>query len=173
MRLRPILIVVGALSVLTVSAATAWGGNPPGNNGTVKVRGASDDTNGNQPHAGCQLQIQFAGFDEGPLTGTATFELRPPSGQGVLFEDSTFIGEDPAGGANDLDATLDVDLAGPIGDAGLAAHDQQGFHVKLTVHAEGSIGADTKHKTFWVSDCEGEGSGEGEGEGGEGAGEGS
>jgi hypothetical protein len=30
---------------------------------------------------------------------------------------------------------------------------RQGFHVKLTVHAEGSQGADTKHKVFWVEGC--------------------
>ncbi|MGH2658951.1 MAG: hypothetical protein ACRDHS_04615, partial [Actinomycetota bacterium] len=30
-------------------------------------------------------------------------------------------------------------------------HPNQGFHVKLTVEAEGSIGADAKHKVFWVT----------------------
>jgi hypothetical protein len=49
MRLRPILIVAAALSVLTVSAGSAWGGDPPGNNGTVKVDGLTfDDTRGNE-----------------------------------------------------------------------------------------------------------------------------
>jgi hypothetical protein len=33
-------------------------------------------------------------------------------------------------------------------------HPQQGFHVKLTIHADGSQGADTKHKVFWVQPCE-------------------
>ena len=29
----------------------------------------------------------------------------------------------------------------------------QGFHVKLTINAEGSQGADKKHKVFWVKDA--------------------
>ena len=29
----------------------------------------------------------------------------------------------------------------------------QGFHVKLTINAEGSQGADVKHKVFWVTGC--------------------
>jgi hypothetical protein len=160
MRFRPMLIAAGALSVLTASAASAWGGDPPGNNGTVKVgEYGFDDSRGNDPHVGCLLRVDFAGFDEGVLSGTATFELLPPTGRGVLLEDSTFIGEDPAGGANDLDASLTADLSGPIAAAGVGLH-PQGFHVRLTVHADGSIGSDTKHKTFWVSDCGGEGGGD-------------
>jgi hypothetical protein len=31
---------------------------------------------------------------------------------------------------------------------------QQGFHVKLTINAEGSQGADVKHKVFWVTGCD-------------------
>jgi hypothetical protein len=30
---------------------------------------------------------------------------------------------------------------------------KQGFHVKLIVNADGSQGADKKHKVFWVQDC--------------------
>src|SRR5690606_18956235 len=37
--------------------------------------------------------------------------------------------------------------------AGIEPHPQQSWHVRLTVHAEGSQGADVKHKTFWVSGC--------------------
>jgi hypothetical protein len=33
------------------------------------------------------------------------------------------------------------------------AHPNQGFHVKLTINAEGSQGADVKHKVFWVTEC--------------------
>jgi hypothetical protein len=166
---RPMLIIAGALSVLMVTAVSAWGGNPPGNNGTVKVGTLLDDTKGNQPHVDCEFLVEFAGFDAGPLYGSATVEWQAPSGNGgVLFYGSTFIGYDPAGGANDSDATITVNLFDPIAASGVAAQ-SQGFHVKLTTHADGSIGADTKHKTFWVSGC---GGGEGEGEGGgEGGGE--
>ena len=87
--------------------------------------------------------------------GTATFELQPPTGNGVLLVDSTFIGGDPAGGGTDLDGTLYEDLSGPIAASGATAHPNQGFHIRLTVEAQGSIGAMTKHKTFWVTDCGG------------------
>jgi hypothetical protein len=33
-------------------------------------------------------------------------------------------------------------------------HPQQGWHVRLTINADGSQGADVKHKVFWVSGCE-------------------
>ena len=165
---RPVAVLAGALCLLTVMTASAWGGDPPGNNGTVKVDGVPfDDKHGNEPHVDCFFQIDFYGFDEGPLNGTATFELVSPTAGGVLLIDTAFIGEDPAGGGNDLDASLTEDLSLPIAASGVSAHPKQGFHVKLTVNADGSIGANTKHKTYWVEGCSGEG-GEGGGEGGEG-----
>ena len=63
--------------------------------------------------SGCAFAIDFFGFDEGALTGTATFELQPPTGNDVLLVDSTFIGGDPAGGGTDLDGTLYEDLSEP------------------------------------------------------------
>lgn len=162
--IRSALVVGSAMCLLVVAGGSAWaGGNPPGNNGTVKVDGVPfEQARGNEPHVDCVFQIDFFGFDQGNLTGTATFELQPPTGSGVLLVDSTFIGEDPAGGGTDLDASLVEDLSGPIADSGVTAQPNQGFHVTLTVEAEGSIGAMVKHKTFWVADCGGEGGGEGD-----------
>ena len=106
--LRSTLVVGSAICVLVGGQVSAMaGGNPPGNNGTVKVAGPALGTSrGNESHVGCALAIEFFGFDEGDLTGTATFELQAPTGNGVLLVDSTSIGEDPAGGGTDLDATL-------------------------------------------------------------------
>lgn len=129
---------------------------PPGNNGTVKVDGIEfDDHPNNEPHVGCTFQIDFYGYDEGDLFATATFELHPPTtsptGDDLLLHDTDiFIGEDEAGGGTDLDASVTYDLEEALAASGATAHPQQGFHVKLTVHAEGSIGADVKHKVFWV-----------------------
>ena len=64
------------------------------------------------------------------------------------------IGGDAAGGGTDLDGTLLEDLSGPIDASGATAH-QQGFHIRLTVEARGSIGSMTKHKVFWVDNCGG------------------
>jgi hypothetical protein len=161
--IRSALVVGSAICMLVVAAGSAWaGGNPPGNNGTVKVDGMPfDQTQGNEPHVDCLFEINFFGFDQGNLFGTATFELQPPTGNSVLLVDSTFIGGDPAGGGTDLDGSLVEDLSGPIADSGVAAQPNQGFHVTLTVEAQGSIGSMIKHKTYWVDNCSG-----GEGEGG-------
>jgi hypothetical protein len=161
---RSTLVVGSAICLLFAGAGSALaGGNPPGNNVTVKVDGMPfNGSQANEPHVGCAFAIDFFGSDQGDLTGTATFELQPPTGNGVLLVDSTFIGGDPAGGGTDLDATLFEDLSGPIADSGAIAHPNQGFHISLTVEAQGSIGAMTKHKTFWVTDCDGGGEGGGD-----------
>jgi hypothetical protein len=131
------------------------GHDPAGNNGTVKIQeaGAADEIPDNDPHVGCIFNIEFRGFDKGAYDATWTLAAHPPSGQGQTVASGTvFIGEDPAGGAPDLDAVvrlhvLDSDLAG------LARHPEQGYHLKLEVHAEGAKGADIKHKVFWVEGC--------------------
>jgi len=129
--------------------------NPPGNNGTVKIEegDATDEIPENDPHVGCTFKIEFRGYDEGDLNATWTLAAQPPSGD---FQDiangSVFIGEDPAGGATDLDAVVMID-ASTLALSSLYEHPQQGYHLKLTVHAEGSIGSDVKHKTFWISGC--------------------
>jgi hypothetical protein len=162
--IRSALVVGSAICMLVVAAGSAWaGGNPPGNNGTVMVNGmALDQSPGNDPHVDCAFQIDFFGFDQGDLTGTATFELQSPTGSGVLFVDSTFIGGDAAGGGTDLDGSIVADLSAAIAGSGAIAQPNQGYHVTLTVEAQGSIGSMTKHKTFWVNNC-GEGGGEGGG----------
>lgn len=125
---------------------------PPGNNGVVKVDGLPfDDAPDNQPHVGCTFQIDFFGYDEGDLTASYLFELWSPTGSGTLLAGTTRIGEDPAGGGTDLDASVTVDLEDALEASGASPHPNQGFHVRLTVHAEGSIGADVKHKVFWVT----------------------
>jgi hypothetical protein len=136
--------------------------DPAGNNGTVKIDEVPfDDHPDNEPHVSCAFQVDFYGFDEGDLSATVLFEAVPPTvpdgteppGGGVeLLTDELAIGEDAAGGGTDLDASATYDLTEAL--AGIEAHPRQGWHVKLTVHAEGSQGADTKHKVFWVTGCE-------------------
>jgi LPXTG-motif cell wall-anchored protein len=48
-------------------------------------------------------------------------------------------------------ASRTYDLAPAL--AGIEPHPQQGFHLRLTVHAVGSQGADTKFKEYWVGPC--------------------
>jgi hypothetical protein len=139
--------------------------DPGGNNGTVKIDGVDfDDHPNNEPHVGCEFQVDFYGFDadtaEDDLSASVLFEAIPPTvspdtmppGAGEeLLTDELDIGEDAAGGGTDLDASGTYDLTEAL--AHIAPHPEQGWHVKLTVHADGSQGADTKFKVFWVSGC--------------------
>jgi len=142
--------------VVYVGGATAQE-DPPGNNGTVKIDGVEFDSHpDNQPHVGCVFQVDFYGFDEGDLNATVTFETQPPTTPvTTLLTDTVFIGEDDnSGGGSEagLDASETYDLTALL--VGFEPHDIQGFHIKLTVNAPGSIGADTKFKVFWVTGCE-------------------
>lgn len=129
---------------------TAWEG-PPGNNGTVKIDGIPfDDHPNNEPHPGCIFQVDFYNYDKGDLDATYSFALQQPTGTARLLSGTTFIGEDRNGGGRDLDASVTIDLTDALIASGAQPHPQQGFHVKLTVNAEGSIGEDVKHKVFWV-----------------------
>src|SRR5438309_2124310 len=103
---------LGVLLALTF-VGTALAVNPPGNNGTVKIEGTDiDRIPDNDPHVGCIFNIEFRGYDQGNYTATYSLDAQPPSGQGInVTSGSVFIGGDPAGGANDLDGTVLVDLS--------------------------------------------------------------
>jgi hypothetical protein len=160
-----LLTLGGVLAAITVvilaavfgSAGPSSAANPPGNNGTIKVDGVPfDDHPDNEPHVGCVFQIDFYGYDEGDLFADVTFEVHPPTGKpAVILTDEVFIGEDDnSGGGSEagLDASATYDLSTLL--QGFEPHPQQGWHVKLTINAEGSQGADVKYKVFWVSGCE-------------------
>ncbi|MFB3738246.1 MAG: LPXTG cell wall anchor domain-containing protein [Candidatus Velamenicoccus archaeovorus] len=145
------VVAAAARSDPATAAPSRAGTHPPGNDGTVKVDGVPfDDRPDNEPHVGCAFQIDFYGYDEGDLSATYDFQLWAPTGSGSLESGSVAIGEDAASGGTDLDASVTVDLQDELAASGVPAHPRQGYHVRLTVHAEGSIGADTKHKMLWV-----------------------
>ena len=163
MRLVPAVVCGGLLTAAAVGAGAAGAGaaDPPGNNGTVKVDGEPFDiTPGNEPHVDCKFDIDFYGYDEGEdLFADVTFTAFPPdhpSGAVLDVEPKTvFIGEDSNdGGGSEAghDASQEYDLSDAL--ASIEPHPVQGWHVKLTIHADGSQGADTKFKVFWVTGCE-------------------
>ncbi|MFI6830731.1 hypothetical protein ACIBG5_26775 [Kribbella sp. NPDC050241] len=156
-------LLLGATALLVAPSANAdqsvaangHKGNPPGNNGTVKIE--DDDIQSgppdNNPHQGCTFVVEFYNYDKDPsFNATVTFEDQAPTADAGLQVVSgnlqPFIGEDAAGGGTDLDAreTYTLKFTGQ-------PHPQQGYHVKLTVNAPGSIGNDVKHKVFWVEGC--------------------
>ncbi|HJQ44199.1 MAG TPA: hypothetical protein VJ831_14010 [Jatrophihabitantaceae bacterium] len=152
------LAMVATLAIGVAVAAPAGavaGGDPPGNNGTVKIDGRPfDDAPDNEPHPGCVFQVDFYGFDAGNLDADVTFEAVAPTDGDVLLTDTVPIGEDShAGGGSEagLDASRTYDLTSALAD--IQPQRNQGWHVRLTVHADGSQGADVKHKVFWVDDC--------------------
>jgi hypothetical protein len=140
--------VAGLAAMLMIVALASPALAAPGNNGTVKIEFTGSAPPNNEPHVPCTFNIEFRGYDEGDLWATYSFALHPPTGTSEVLSGSTFIGEDPAGGANDLDASVPIDLGPYL--SGVTPHPVQGFHIKVTVHAQGSIGADTKYKVFWV-----------------------
>ena len=147
------LAVVALVTVIAVLAPGGAWADPPGNNGTVKIDGVPFDSYpDNEPHPGCIFQVDFYGFDQGDLNATVKFYAIPPTGKKILLlTDSIPIGEDAAGGGTDLDASRTYNLDGLL--TPFMFHPQQGYHVKLQVNAPGSIGKDTKYKTFWVDRC--------------------
>jgi hypothetical protein len=146
---------VVAVLVGTLSAGSSAGAvNPKGNNGTVKIDGqAFDNAPNNEPHVSCPFQVDFYGYDQGALFAHVTFESHPPTGPvQVLLEDDVFIGEDDNSGGGS-EAGLDASATYMLDLTGIAAHPVQGHHIKVTINAEGSQGADVKHKVFWVTAC--------------------
>jgi hypothetical protein len=151
-----LLIIMLSMLLTLVVAAPVAAKNPPGNNGTVKIDGVEWDIHpDNEPHVGCVFEVDFYGFDEGVGNAEVIFEAHPPTGHGTLDVKSVGIGQDDnSGGGSELgwDAKVEVDLTGAL--SAYPIHAQQGYHVKMTVHAPGSQGADTKHKVFWVGPCD-------------------
>lgn len=149
--LAGILAVTALVVPMFTSAA-----NPPGNNGTIKLDRLPFDTHpDNQPHVGCRFQVDWYGFDKGQLFSNVTFVVHPPTGKSVvLLTDRVFIGEDDNSGGGSvagLDAQREYNLANAL--RRFTPHPKQGYHVKLTVRSDGSRGASTKHKVFWVQGC--------------------
>ena len=140
------LVAAPAASADETIVAAVPKADPPGNNGTIKIEG-TDIQSGppdNNPHQGCSFVVEFYNYDKGDLNATVLFEDQAPTADGGLKVTSgnlnPFIGGDAAGGGNDLDAkeTYTLSFTGQ-------PQPQQGYHVKITIHAQGSIGNDTKH----------------------------
>lgn len=151
-------ILVAALLVALAIAAPSFTGaaNPPGNNGTIKLDRLEFDSHpNNQPHVGCRFEVDWYGFDAGNLFSDVEFAVHPPTGRPVVIRtDRVFIGEDDNSGGGSmagLDAEREYDLTHEL--RSYTPHAQQGWHVKLTVRSDGSQGANTKHKVFWVEGC--------------------
>lgn len=150
-------LLFAVLSTGILPTATAYAsngsshGNPPGNNGFIKVNEEDviDDIPNNDPQLStCEVNVDFYNYDlDAEYFADVSFAMQSPTDNVTLAvsgEPRPFIGEDVAGGGDDLDAheTYTLSFEG--------APAAQGYHVKVTVNADGSQGSDTKHKVFWM-----------------------
>jgi hypothetical protein len=127
-----------ALVALLVAAfaapASAQSDAPAGNNGTIKVDDVPiDDGNENVAHPGCGFVVDFFGYDVGTRTATLTFDGQEPTGGGTVHAETITFEVATRDSGNQLNESHVVDL---------------------TVNVDGAQGADTKHKVFWVSQCD-------------------
>lgn len=125
-------------------------GDPPGNNGTIKiVESGSDDAPGNDAQIdGCLVWLEFYGFDD-DQQAVITFREVAPTGDGkVLVTHTAQISDDPAGGGQDKDATLSYNLSAALGSLTTSDPDK-GYHVKVTSDTVGAPGG-SKQKVFWM-----------------------
>lgn len=124
---------------------------PPGQTGTVKIDGRPFDQHpDNEPHVGCVFEVDLFNYPEGGIEARYSVRLWPPTGRDQLLSGGVTLEDDPAGGGQDLDGEVRLDLAEPLRDSDAEPHPQQGWHVKISVRAPHSRGADDKHKVFWV-----------------------
>ena len=134
------LALAGCVALAGFAAPAAFAVNPAGNNGTVKIDDLEfDDHPHNEPHVGCTFQVDFYGYDQGDLEAKVTFKAHPPTGDGqVLLTDTVPIGEDDNSGGGS-ETGLDASRTYTLDFTGIEPK-PKGFHVKLTINAEGSQG---------------------------------
>lgn len=157
-----------ALPALLALGATPASAGAGGNNGTIKVAEVDQaGTDSNDPHVGCTFALEWYNFDA-RATSEVSFETQAPTTGGltVTGPTSVVLEDDAARGNSDLDGReiYSLTFAG-------TPHPEQGYHVKVTTHTDGSKGNDSKSKVFWVGPCDtssggGTGSGTGGGTGG-------
>lgn len=163
---RAALTATAATACLAL-AAPAWAGaalaqpapgnghNPKGDNGTVKIDGQPfSDSVDNQPHVTCEFELEFFNFDT-DQRAHLTLTSQPPSKpkKVVWSAQNQIISTDPAGGAeNDHDEVIRLSSR-DLALADVAAHDTQGYHLKLDVDLVDGRSAGAKHKVFWLKPC--------------------
>ena len=151
-----LMLSAGLLAVSPAGRATAAHktppGDPPGNNGTIKIDrdGPGDQDMGNEPIGdGCIIWLDFYNFDQGQ-TADITFTAQPPSGKGqtLIADKAVPISNDPAGGGQDRDAVISYNLTTAV--QGLKAQPQHGYHIKVSSDSLQAPGG-AKHKVFWIN----------------------
>jgi hypothetical protein len=134
---------------------SANSGQPPGNNGTVKIDEYSmDPGQDNDPHVTCDFSVNFFGYDSGSQSASITITpVAPTSGSGNYHATTTWNVGTRTGG-NQFDQTYPVSqTAISSALAGVTPQPRQGYHLRLEVEVSGSKGSDDKYKVFWLAPC--------------------
>ena len=157
-RLLPVVLAVAVVGAVPVDGAYgAPPGDPPGNNGTIKMKKTdpaadpNENNNANQPHIdGCIVWLSYSGFDQAQ-TADITFTAHKPSGDGeVLIADkSVAVSPDAAGGGQDQDVVIAYNLTSAV--QSLKRQKNQGYHIKVASDTKEAPGG-AKQKVFWI-DC--------------------
>jgi Domain of unknown function (DUF5979) len=155
--------VVQLLSVLVLLAAVVGAagpagaakktppGDPPGNNGTVKIErdGPNDEDRGNEPIGdGCLIWLEFYGYDQGQTADITFTSHAPTEEKQLLVDNGVAISGDPAGGGQDRDAVIGYNLTSAL--QGLTPQKNHGFHIKMTANTREAPGG-AKQKVFWLN----------------------
>lgn len=150
-RLTAAALLATGVAALAMTPAAAFA-DPGGNNGTVKIsQVAIDSVPDNDPHVGCELHVQWYGFDLGAISHVS-FALVSPT-QGSITVDGPLtvdVGATSAhGGSHDIDGDV-VYVMHPHA----VPQPQQGFHEKVTVDTTWSHGSQRKSKVIWFQGCQ-------------------
>jgi hypothetical protein len=127
---------------------------PSGNKGSVKVRshGAEPHPPRNEPRVDCIFDVLFYGFASSGATATIATHA-PTSPTGTQVGDAQSVTWEPAQRqGNEYIDRVTFDLRGIVDSGDFTHHEQQGYHLKLTVENHDRENGDVKHKVFWV-DC--------------------
>ncbi|HEU5035587.1 MAG TPA: hypothetical protein VFT70_01185 [Nocardioides sp.] len=160
--MRARLVTAAAVATATtlpafvlLGATAAYAGKDDGgsNKGDIKIStvgGPAD--NSNEAHVGCSFDLQWYGFERS--TSTVSFAPQGGSSKGLQIAvasgpTSVELGDPKSG--SDLNTIRTYTLRF----TGADPHDQQGYHVEVTVDTERSDGkkGDGKKKVFW-SKCD-------------------
>lgn len=157
------LVMSSGLVMLAAPAATATNGN----NGTVKIGGQSaleegeNDNPDNEPFVDCNLLIQWYnytlpdGAEDSDVDATVDFQLWEPTVSGRSFtvdpDDQVSFSSFSDSQDPDFLKVYQLQISGP---PMKAPGDKHGYHIKVTVDTEYSLGSEVKHKVFWYRPCE-------------------
>jgi hypothetical protein len=129
--------------------------DPRGNNGTIKIDGATWDARvDNEPHPSCAFRVTFFGFDEGQTADITISGQAPTRGGVLLHETGVPTSNDRAGGAaHDYDGATRVFTADDLGLDAVTPHPKQGYHLRVTVDSLQAPGG-SKQKVLWLAPCD-------------------